>query len=51
MTLLELEKILANTQLQAWHHAIEGQKLLSKSRDIEILVKAEIKKEATDATR
>jgi len=51
MNLKELEKIIADVRNDAWHHAIQGQKLLGKIRDIETLIKAEIKKEADDATR
>jgi hypothetical protein len=51
MNLEQLEKIIADIHSDAWYHAIEGQKLLSKIRDIETLIKAEIKKEADDATR
>jgi len=51
MTLKELEKILGELENQAWYHAIEGQKLLSKVRDMGTLIKAEIKKEADDLTR
>ena len=51
MNLKELEKIIADIRSDAWYHAIEGQKLLSKIGDLETLVRAEIKKKADDATR
>jgi hypothetical protein len=38
-------RLIEELQLEAWHHSINGQKLLSRIRDLETLFKAQDVKE------